>query len=90
MLGTWSMDDQGRAILARFERDAHSFVIRMWRENHEWEDAAGEWRGWIDHVQSGERLYFRDMSQINGFLQRYLDNNTTMDDVLDLVQGGNE
>jgi hypothetical protein len=75
------MEQQGRAIMARFEREGHSFVIRMWRENHDEDGEMVEWRGWIDHVQSGERRYFRDIPQINDFIQRCLDDNAKTDKV---------
>jgi len=73
------MEQQSRAIMARFEREGHSFVIRLWRENHEEDEAMVEWRGWIDHVQSGERRYFRDLSQISLFIERCLNDTANSD-----------
>ncbi len=53
-----------------FEEHAHSFVMRMWLE-----PSVGrpEWRGWIRHVQTGEKLYFRDPKMILPFLLRFLE-----------------
>lgn len=53
-----------------FEEHAHSFVLRFWLEpgvDH------AEWRGWVRHVQTGEKLYFRDLNKILPFLSRFLD-----------------
>ncbi|MCZ7545558.1 MAG: hypothetical protein M5R40_19445 [Anaerolineae bacterium] len=32
-----------------------------------------EWRGWIRHVQTGEKLFFRDPKTILPFLLRFLE-----------------
>lgn len=42
------------------EEEAHAFIVRIWREPREIDDAASEWRGMIEHVESGERRYFRE------------------------------
>ena len=49
--------------------DTHSFVVRIW---HEAVDSKGHiiaWRGAIDHVGSGQRLYFHDLYGIVRFIQ---------------------
>ncbi|GAB4448878.1 MAG: hypothetical protein Kow00120_19050 [Anaerolineae bacterium] len=53
-----------------FEEHAHSFVLRLWLE-----PSVGrpEWRGWIRHVQTGEKLFFRDPKTILPFLLRFLE-----------------
>jgi hypothetical protein len=55
-----------------FDRDACSYVIRMWREKAASEQENGEWRGWIEHVQSGRRVFFRDMTVISTFISENL------------------
>jgi hypothetical protein len=55
-----------------FDRDACSYVIRMWHERAIDEQEKGEWRGWILHVQSGKRIFFRDMAAITSFINEYL------------------
>ncbi|GAB4276373.1 MAG: hypothetical protein Kow0080_26630 [Candidatus Promineifilaceae bacterium] len=57
--------------MSQFEKEAHSFVIRMWRENQQ--DGTGEWRGWIEHTQSQQRTYFRKASEISPIVSRYLE-----------------
>lgn len=52
-----------------FEENAHSFVLRFWLEPGV---GRSEWRGWIRHVQTNEKLYFRDPKAILPFLLRFL------------------
>jgi hypothetical protein len=55
-------------------RYIHAFIVKLWLERREIEGAKPEWRGRIDHVQSGKRAYFRDPAQIMRFIQAYLEN----------------
>lgn len=55
-----------------FEDHAHSFVIRVWQEPREIEGAGPEWRGRIEHVQSGNRVYFRHLDKMVEFIVAYL------------------
>jgi hypothetical protein len=45
---------------------ASTFVLRFWCE---WSAAAGRWRGRIEHVQSGRRADFVDLSDVLDFVQ---------------------
>jgi hypothetical protein len=45
-------------------RRAHSFVIRMWIEPREVAGMAGDWRGEIQHVPSGQRTGFDGLGSI--------------------------
>jgi len=63
------MDNDSGETMADFEREAHSFVIRIWKEPA---GKTGEWRGWINHVQSGQRHYFRDPTAISPIISDYL------------------
>lgn len=56
-----------------FEKRVNSFVIRMWLEPREMERTDPEWRGRIEHVQSGERAYFRDLNKMVEFVVGNLD-----------------
>jgi hypothetical protein len=49
-----------------------SFIVRVWRERGEGRGAAVEWRGSIESVDGGERVYFRDLRVIGSFLARHL------------------
>jgi hypothetical protein len=66
------MGEQEWDIMTRFDQEAHSFVIRLWRENREDNKVEAEWRGWIEHVQSGQRCYFRNITEINQIVATYL------------------
>ena len=43
-----------------------SFLVRFWIEPRV--DVAFEWRGWIQHVQSGESVYFADAEKLLRFV----------------------
>ncbi len=55
-----------------FDRDASSYVIRIWREGAVNESQQGEWRGWIEHVQRRKRVFFRDTAEIASFINECL------------------
>ncbi len=47
----------------------NSFVIRIW-----WEQAGDSqplWRGWVQHVRSGEEAYVQDLEGLLGFIERW-------------------
>lgn len=54
----------------------HTFIVRIWREPREIEGLAPEWRGLIEHIGSGEHRYFRQLEEVDRFIQGY----TTLDD----------
>ena len=54
-------------------RYLHAFVVKLWLERREIAGARPEWRGRIDHVQSGKRVYFRDIAEIMRFIQGFLE-----------------
>lgn len=51
-------------------RRVATFIVRLWVEP----SAAGadEWRGEIEHVQTGEKRYFRDVSQLPAFIAAFV------------------
>lgn len=55
------------------ESTVHSFIVKLWLE------AEGEtslrWHGYITHVPSGARRYFRKLSDITDFIRQYVDDN---------------
>lgn len=62
--------------MALLEDHSASFIVRIWRELGD-ELGAGttasqEWRGSIEHVQSGRKVYFRELKAIAEFMQRHL------------------
>ena len=71
--------------MALFEKEAHSFVIRLWPENHRLET---NWRGWVQHVQSGQKHYFQDNKTFYKVMENYLDQVPLIDDVVALTERG--
>jgi hypothetical protein len=65
------MDDESGSMMVGFDQEAHSFVIRIWKEPA---GTRSEWRGWINHVQSGQCHHFRDSSAISPIVADYLHN----------------
>jgi hypothetical protein len=65
------MEEQDQGIMTYFEADAHSFVVRLWREDNENPDEPAEWRGWIEHVQSQKRHYFQAVADISRIVAAY-------------------
>jgi hypothetical protein len=48
------------------------FIIRIWREPREIEGAPSIWRGVIEHVPSGERMYLQQWNNILNFIFRFV------------------
>lgn len=67
------MADQDRGLMTFFEAEAHSFVLRIWLENRDDPHQPGEWRGWVDHVQSGRRFHFREFEDIGRIINTIVD-----------------
>jgi hypothetical protein len=55
-----------------FCEDTHSFILRCWREPRELEAAEPVWRGEVEHVPTGKRVYFNNFEELKGFLASYL------------------
>lgn len=45
----------------------HLFIVRMWQESTQ--HKADGWRGSVEHVPSGQRLYFVSFNDLNDFIQ---------------------
>lgn len=51
--------------------DAHTFIVRVWRENRDEQSNQIAWRGQISHVGTGRQRYFLDLKEIVRFVQEY-------------------
>ena len=60
--------------MTSFENTAHSFIIRIWIEPREIENAPIKSRGVIEHITSGKRMYFTCLDDINAFISPYYGN----------------
>lgn len=49
------------------------FIIRIWFEPREMEGADSEFRGVVEQVTTGERLYFRDMNDLPHLMTKLLE-----------------
>ena len=47
-----------------------TFIVRMWSESTV--DNDGDWRGQVEHVQTGEKRYFREMDKVLDFIAGHL------------------
>ncbi|WP_169307265.1 hypothetical protein [Chitiniphilus eburneus] len=54
--------------MSLLEDQTASFIVRVWRERGEYEAGPGEWRGSIEHVQSGKKGFFRDLASMERFM----------------------
>jgi hypothetical protein len=61
-----------RCKLANIEDQTLVFVIRIWFEPREIEGASPEWRGSIEHLGSGKRRYFTNLSDISNYIAPFL------------------
>jgi len=86
----WRMNGLEPDLMTRFEKEAPSFVIRLWRENRDEAKDAAVWRGWIDHVQSGRRRHFQKMGAIQEIIAGYISDNASLDSVFEPIQGNNK
>jgi hypothetical protein len=55
------------------EDHSASFIVRVWRELGEGRQESQEWRGSIEHVQTGQRVFFRSLRSIATFMQPHLE-----------------
>jgi hypothetical protein len=56
-----------------FEHKAVAFILRFWLEGREIDSQTPVWRGDLEHVPSGERIYFNELEQLPTILIQYLD-----------------
>ncbi len=49
------------------ERHEHLFIVRVWQEPAQ--VRSGSWRGSIEHVPSGQRLYFVSLVDMDDFIR---------------------
>ena len=46
-----------------------AFVLRLWREDNEAD--SGIWRGWIQHVGSGEKVFVQNLPDFLDFIEQH-------------------
>ena len=63
----WTPPGRTIAYHDLMERTEHRFVVRVWLETAGPE--GGQWRGVVDHVGTGRKLYFSSMGDLMDFLR---------------------
>jgi hypothetical protein len=48
-------------------RSEHRFSVLLWLEPGE--NAEGQWRGAVDHIGSGRRMYFSSLGDLTDFIR---------------------
>ena len=43
----------------------HSFILRLWRDGE-----SQEWKGWVQHVNTGEAIRVRNTAELLAFIDR--------------------
>ncbi len=51
-------------------RAEYLFIVRMWQEPGQ--PVVAHWRGYVEHVPSGQRLYFTSLTDLNDFIGQRL------------------
>ena len=48
------------------------FIVRVWCERGDGDSTANEWRGSVEHVESGQRVFFRNLDAVQEFMKPHL------------------
>ena len=59
--------------MALLEDRTAAFIVRVWCERGDGDSAIAEWRGSVEHVQSGTRSFFRNLEAIVEFMKPHLE-----------------
>jgi hypothetical protein len=49
------------------------FIVRVWCERGDAASTLSEWRGSVEHVQSGQRVFFRHLESVLDFMRPHLE-----------------
>ena len=52
--------------MSPLKRLEHLFVVRIWEETGR--SKSNQWRGSVEHIPSGQRLYFSSFADLNDFI----------------------
>ena len=58
--------------MALLEDRTTAFIVRIWCERGDTESLAPEWRGSVEHVQTGQRAFFRHLDAVIDFMKPHL------------------
>jgi hypothetical protein len=58
--------------LKSFEEDTQAFIVRFWREARELKGADPIWRGSVEHLPSGRRVYVKNFKEAEGVMSSFV------------------
>jgi hypothetical protein len=56
--------------MSSLDERSHTFVVRIWEERRDVEDAPTTWRGRVDDVRTGTRRYFTSLEDMVAYLSQ--------------------
>jgi hypothetical protein len=59
--------------MALLEDRTTAFIVRIWCERGDTASLAPEWRGSVEHVQTGQRGFFRHLDAVIDFMKPHLE-----------------
>lgn len=59
--------------MALLEDRTAVFIVRVWCERGDGDAAVTEWRGSVEHIQSGQRTFFRHLDAVLEFVRPHLE-----------------
>jgi hypothetical protein len=63
----------GTSEMPLFEDRSAAFIVRVWCESGgESPDTVRAWRGSIEHVSSGQRIFFKELDAVIAFMKPHL------------------
>lgn len=59
--------------MALLEDRTAVFIVRVWCERGDGDATVTEWRGSVEHIQSGQRAFFRNLDAVLDFVRPHLE-----------------
>ena len=56
--------------MSTLDERSHTFVVRIWEERRDVDDAPTTWRGRVDDVRTGVRRYFTSLEDMVAYLSQ--------------------
>lgn len=58
--------------MALLEDRTAVFIVRIWCEHGDADSTMPEWRGSVEHVETGQRVFFRNLEAVLDFMKPHL------------------
>ncbi|GAB3352886.1 hypothetical protein [Lysobacter tyrosinilyticus] len=59
--------------MALLEDRTAVFIVRVWCERGDGDSAIAEWRGSVEHIETGQRAFFRNLESVLDFMKPHLE-----------------